>query len=42
MKKVMAKFGSLKIDNGGDTVMNSDAIYQSDDFGQSSFCFFVL
>ena len=27
MKQVMTKFGSLKVDNGGGTVMSSDAIY---------------
>ena len=27
MKQVVTKFDSLKIDNGGDTVMCSDAIY---------------
>ena len=27
MKQVVTKFGSLKIDNGGNTMMCSDAIY---------------
>ena len=36
MKQVMTKFGSLKIDNGGDTMMSSDAIYYSDAFRQLS------
>ena len=27
MKEVVTKFGSLKIDNGGDRVMGYDAIY---------------
>ena len=27
MKQIVTKFGSLKIDKGGDTVMSSDAIY---------------
>ena len=34
MKQVTAGFGSLKIDDGGDTMMSSDAIYYCDDFGQ--------
>ena len=34
MKQVMTKFGSLKIDNGEDTMMSSDAIYYSDNFGR--------
>ena len=29
MRQVMTKFGSLKVDNGGDTMMSSDAIYYS-------------
>ena len=30
----MTKFGSFKIDDGGDTMMSFDAIYHSDDFGR--------
>ena len=36
MKQVMTKFGSLKIDSGRDTMMSSDAIYYSNDFGHWS------
>ena len=36
MKQVITKFGSLIIDDGGDTVMSSGAIYYSDNFGQLS------
>ena len=42
----MTTFGSLKIDNCGDTMMTSDAIFYSDDFveylyRQSSFFVFL-
>ena len=46
-KQFMTKFGRLKIDNGGDTMINSDAIYHSNDFVQNVhrqaafFCFFL-
>ena len=34
MKHVLIKFGSLKIDNGGDTMMCSDAIYYQTTYGK--------
>ena len=34
MKQVMTEFGSLKIEKGGDTMISSDAIYYSGNFGQ--------
>ena len=32
MRQFMTKFGSLKFNNSGDTMINSDAIYYSDNF----------
>ena len=32
--RLWSKVGSLNFDDGGDTMMSSDAIYYSDDFGQ--------
>ena len=32
----MTVFGHLKIDNSGDTMMSSDAIYHADNFGRLS------
>ena len=34
MNQITAKFGRLKIDNGGATMMSSDAIYYCDIFVQ--------
>ena len=34
MKQVLTKFGTLKIDNGGDTMMSSKAIQYADAFVQ--------
>ena len=46
MKQVMTKFGSLKIDNGGDTMICSDTIYYSANFGRYLYSseprFFIL
>ena len=34
MRQIVTKFGILKIDNGGETVMSSDAVYYHTIYGK--------
>ena len=42
MKQVLTKFGSIKIDNGGDAIMTSDAIYYHTTYSKSSSIYIVI